>query len=231
MFSVQSVTSLVHQEAANLDNRRKLSVPFKEMRHYFKTHPTSLNNMIHHARPDSLALMFLTGCKSPLVRDEYIQMLGCAVFAELPHIVKLQRIIFLISRSYIYEIGELAHVHRTTSKSGAVVFDIASAWPQISVTDVDLVQQEADVIFTEVQELAELMCGSSETVTDFVWWSLSPWLASVIAVCCAARLDIDPKYSAVINNIPRIVTGDYPAKALTKQFAHHSLTRLNFSRK
>ena len=162
-------------------------------------------------------------------------MLGCAVHADFPGITKLQQIIYIITRSYIFDIGETAtadNSHFNNEKS-AFAFDIENTWPQINVTDSSLVQREAEMIFGEVQKLAELLgqpLTSSTNIVDLAWWSLSSWLACVVAVCCAAGLTIDPKHTAVITNIERIITGDFPVEALSEELAHHPLARIYLGR-
>lgn len=227
IYSAQDVSIMVQQEAENLDPRRTLTSHFKNVRDYFQTHPTLLETVVYQSRLDPLALLFLAGCKQTTSTIEFVQLLGCAVHADSPGVKKLQRIICIITRSHVYEIGEIAttkYKHFEEEK-GTFSFDIENAWSEIVVTDSSLVQQEADVIFQEVQELDDILVTCSQGVQDLIWWSLSSWLACVISVCCAAELNIDPKHSALVE---RVITGNFPAKALSAELAHHPLTRIYF---
>jgi hypothetical protein len=221
--TLNDVFFILYHETSNLDPRRKLTRRFTETRNYFQTHPTLLENMIHQSRLHPLAQLFFHGCKQNTDPD-YLRLLGSAVHADSNTIRGQQHIIQYIQSSYIYEIGEMETVkHRKfDAERGTFAFDLEDIWPSIVVTDTDHVSQEADVIFQTVQEMSQ---GLSPELTDLFWWNLSPWLACVIAVCCASQLLIDPCYTSIIDNVDRIISGDF---RMEKELAHHPLARIYF---
>lgn len=223
---VENLTFVLRKEVLNLEPRRKLSSRFKEMRNYYTTHPTLLENMIYHTRKDPFAQLFLHGCKSDNNKD-YIRLIGSAVYENSNDIQIQQFLIHCVQESHIYEIGETETAkHRIfDSSKGTYYFNLEDAWPSIVVDDLMIVSKEAEGIFEMVQEMSGEV---SPEFADLFWWNLSPYLSCVIAVCCAANLTIDTCYTAIVSNVSRIVNGDFPANELGKRFSVHPLARIYF---
>lgn len=227
--SLQEVSNIVHQEIENLDPRRTLTSGYKNLRNYMQTHATRLQNMMHTACLDPAIILFLAGChSSPPLGFEHIKLLGLAVHAEVSCVQQVMHIIKYAQQSHIYQISEdaVAKYAHLNAETGALAFDVEQTFTEFAdVVDEDLVVKEMHVICEAVQQLD---AAPSEEVAELVKWALSSWLACVLSVCGAADISIDHKYTRVINMIPNIVSGDFPANRFAHRLADHPLSRLFF---